>query len=288
MYNLNQLKNELEKRYNHIIELDLLEKYIYIWNIEQEFFDEEDEVFDETSIHKLHRGLKLQDDGFGNDKIPEILEKTSYISENKKSVDDYVYEKVEQTISKLREEGRLKINDDQIAGEELKEAIIKKVRSREELFEKENKKTKYQTNPAKGHNIQESSAKVVKIRPAIDEIKPESDEKTELKAKKAEPKTEKAIKKPDNDKMIEKLSDKVSEKVASEILQYFQDDCFLEKIMSMGALKRDNEILSKQVAELINANSALEEKIFNTEFENKNFKKIWGKIFFYLGDEKLK
>lgn len=266
MFTLNQIKEELTKRYNQDINLEMLEKCIHIWHIDPVKGDEEENVFfDESSLFKLYRGIKLQKEGYSDFVIPQILSKTTYKqtknnNEAKISPKEHTQRKIEEKIQQLAKEQKTTdgTNVEYTKIETNKPAIEKKLVN--------------QTNPAKVKNKPSNINKVVEISSAktTSEIKENhSTEETETPAK-------------NNDKIITKLSDYVSEKVSSNLLNYLKDNAFLDRLINLSTLKRDNEILSKQVDELLKANAELEEKVFELELETQSYKKIWKNIYFRL------
>lgn len=231
MYTLTQVKDELYKRYNQDIDLSILEECVHIWDIDyDENKQNKPDIYDEGSIRKLYRGIKLKNNGYNEKIISEILSKTTYSgSENEQSTTINTEEK-----------------------EKKKELVLRKIQS----------KLTGQTNPSKAEvsNVIEIGTK--------ERIEPAKTETTEAKEQAQESK-------PATDKVIDKMSDKVAKKVCLEILDFLRNDEFLNKLDNIGELKRDNEILSKQVKELIKVNEMLEDKVFQMELENRSFKKIW-------------
>lgn len=78
------------------------------------------------------------------------------------------------------------------------------------------------------------------------------------------------------------LTDKLSKKVSNEIISFLKNDNFLDNLFSFAGLKRDNEILAKQVEELLTVNESLEQKVFLLELEKASYKKIWGNFYIYI------
>lgn len=229
MYTLIQVKDELLKRYNQDIDLDILEECVHIWDIDPSSDTQnEKDIFDEASIRKLYRGIKLKNNGYNEKIISEILSKTSGNAPE-----------AEAQVAISPQEKELK-----------KELVLRKIQSR----------LAGQTNPARAEssNVIEISTRE-KLQPAQQQEITENTQPSQ----------------PANEKLIEKMSSKVAEKVCEEVLEYFKNDEFLAKLDKLGELKRDNEILSKQVKELIKVNQVLEDKIFQMELENRSFKQIW-------------
>ncbi|MEW5819175.1 MAG: hypothetical protein AB1782_03205 [Cyanobacteriota bacterium] len=242
MYTLNEVKKELKDRYNQNIELQLLEECIHIWNIEPvNNEDTQEEYYDDSTIRKLYRGIKLKLSGYSEAIISEILNKTAYKQDEKN---------IEETDNKVDEE-HLKI--------QLKEKFLN------------------QTNPTKST----ASSNVIDFNTRDKRTKYELEIETETVGK---PENNPKESSHDKQKLINTISDTIAEKVSSEILNYFKDDEFLNKLDNLGELKRDNEILSKQVIELMKVNSHLEEKNFELELETKSFRQIWKKVYFKAFD----
>jgi ribosomal protein S17 len=269
MFTLPQIKKELSRRYKQDIALDILENYIHIWNIEPAIKDKM--LYDENSLYKLSRGIKLTNDGFNENAITDIINtRKKENGKTKKTIDEYVYEKVEEAINILREEGN---NND---AEKLKSVLKSK-------NEEKQRKINYQTNPSRPVSKEMPATNVVKLN----KEKPHqyiSKDTQEDKSTAERPSGE--AKEKVSDSVINKLSDKISEKVSfsvvESLLDYFKAEEFLYRLGSFGSLRRDNEILSKQVEELIKANSMLEDKLFELEVKNRNYKRIWKNLYFKM------
>lgn len=232
MFTLKEVQTELLNRYNQSIELDALEEYVHIWDIDTVITPEEnDEMFDESSVRKLYRGLKLKLGGYNQRIINEILSKTTY---NKQS---------QPHEHKLIDEEQQEITD--------------KMESA--------KKLAHQTNPTKT-SVNNNVINII------------SKETVENNKKEPEPKSQPSS--GGYQKLVTQLSDNVANKVASQLLAYLKDGELVNNLEDMGALKRDNEILSKQVKELLKVNAELEEKIFDVELKNSSYKKIWKNFYF--------
>lgn len=246
MFTLKEVKNELLKRYNQNIELDLLEKCIHIWEIvPAEKIAEDDGFYDESSIRKLYRGIKLKLNGYSENIISEILKKTSYKPNTDDSCDDEPL--------KLHKQPE----------------ITKKINT-----EETEKAYTYQTNPSKPSTKKASDSNVIDIASREKKQQDEIDQTIEKTAEKNEPAPK------NNSQAMAKLAESIAIKVTAEVVDFLKNDEFLEKLDDLGALKRDNEILSKQVTELIKVNSMLEEKVFDLELENRSYKRIWKSFYF--------
>lgn len=225
MFTLKEVQSELLNRYNQDIDLDVLEECVHIWDIEATELTENNKVFNESSLRKLYRGLKLKLSGYNEHIINEILSKTSYSKEEAKK-----YQQPEQ---------QKNISDEETV-----------------------KKLSTQTNPNKKNN------NVINIL---------SKETVENSSNKKET--------PQNNnqnfgKLVNQLSDSVAKKVSSELIEFLKNSELTNNIEDMGSLKRDNEILSKQVKELLKVNTVLEDRLFKMELNNSSYKQIWKNFYF--------
>lgn len=248
MYTLNQLKDELSKRYNQNVDLDILESCLHIWNIEPVNNSEQNkEFFDEVTLSKINRGLKLKQEGYCESVIPKILSKLTFKPKceckQEVSLEEKVIQKVEEAIKQKEVEKNI-------------------------AQEKKQEELKNQTNPSKVVKQETKETQVVNSKPEKNSGKP-----------KGTPPNETEKQNPVNHKMIDILSQSIADKVSLEILSYLQDGDLYEDLMKMSSLKRDNEILSKQVEELIRVNGDLENKVFSLELEISNYKKLWKNLY---------
>lgn len=231
MFTLKQVQKELLNRYNQNIELDVLEECVHIWDIDTVTTPEEmNRMFDETSLRKLYRGLKLKHGGYNQNIINEILKKTTY---NKKN------QPLENKLNTQQHE----ISDHIEAAQKLA----------------------HQTNPTKIS----TNNNVINII---------SKETVENNTK--QPDTKQQPESNGYQKLVSKLSENVANKVSTQLLAYLKDGELLNSLEDIGSLKRDNEILSKQVKELLKVNASLEDKTFNLEIQNSSYKQIWKNLYF--------
>lgn len=244
MFTLNEIKNELFNKYNQNVDIDILEKYIHIWNIEPiNTGEDEDFIYDEKTVYNLHRGIKLTSNGFNETVVPDILK--------------FKTKKQQSETNNTIESSDILTDPDANIFEKIKKPKDNKILN--------------QTNPAKPERAVNISKKVTEITNA------KSFSKTEPK--------EECVKKVTSEKKpnaITILSEKIAEKVSLDIFNYLQKDSFIDKITTIGTLKRDNEILSKQVQELLKANSDLEDKYFELELEKRSFKQLWKNFYIKL------
>ncbi len=72
------------------------------------------------------------------------------------------------------------------------------------------------------------------------------------------------------------LAEAVAGKITDDIKNHIDSSQFAEKLIEAGTYKKDNEVLAKQIAELISDNKKLAKRV--AELEKKQ-KPIWKKIF---------
>jgi hypothetical protein len=274
MFTLNQIKDELVKRYKEDIALEKLEEYLHIWKIEPLSSEDSNiQFFDENSVYKILRGIKLTKDGYNESIIPEILHP---FNKNRKArtMDQVISEKVERTINEMREEGQFEnINTpDKLAAQGQKGLKIK-VKADQPAV----------TNPAKPLRKIKKNDNVIKITSAKANTKEISEEILEEKQPEKSKPPAKETKGNNTLALVSKLSEKVSEKVSLSLIDYLKTEDFINNLINYSSLKRDNEILARQVQELLRVNSELEEKMFAQELEKQTFKKIWKNFYIKLG-----
>lgn len=68
---------------------------------------------------------------------------------------------------------------------------------------------------------------------------------------------------------LQMLADAVAQKITSEIREHIQNSDFVQQLLQDGALKKDNETLSKQVEELSEDNKKLAQKVEELEKAKK-------------------
>ena len=68
----------------------------------------------------------------------------------------------------------------------------------------------------------------------------------------------------------------VSTKIAEDIKSHIGNSEFAESLIEAGSYKKDNEILSQKIDELLNDNKKLARRIEQLENDKKNF---WKRIF---------
>lgn len=249
MFTLPELKNEILERYKEDVELEYLEKCIHIWQIEPVNPDEEDNyLFDEKTVHKIYRGIKLKNAGYNEKIIPVILNKTK--RDAAKSLPTKITKRnVEKVIQEVM---------------------------------KEREKTKQPRESVK----QPLTTKPVSAPAQMDRALPGGEKaKTAIKELAQKAKTHEPPSKPPsakNQKAITDLSDKIAVKVSKDLLNYFEHNPLLEKLLDVGKLKRDNELLSQQVNELIGENNMLSTKNKHLEERVSGYKKLFGRIYIKL------
>lgn len=75
---------------------------------------------------------------------------------------------------------------------------------------------------------------------------------------------------------IDMLANAVAEKISTDIKNHIETDDFAKKMIEAGSYKKDNEILSQKVDELMNDNKKLAQRILQLEEKRKSF---WKKLF---------
>lgn len=75
---------------------------------------------------------------------------------------------------------------------------------------------------------------------------------------------------------IDMLATAVSSKIAEDIKSHIGNSEFAESLIEAGSYKKDNEILSQKIDELLNDNKKLAKRIEQLENDKKNF---WKRIF---------
>ncbi|MBR2526062.1 hypothetical protein IKE67_06310, partial [bacterium] len=69
----------------------------------------------------------------------------------------------------------------------------------------------------------------------------------------------------------------VAEKITDDIKNHIDSSQFAEKLVEAGVYKKDNEILAKQLAELISDNKKLAKRVEELEKNKKSFfRRIFG------------
>lgn len=69
---------------------------------------------------------------------------------------------------------------------------------------------------------------------------------------------------------LQMLADTLAEKITVEIKEQIQNPEFIKAILHDGALKKDNEILAKQIEELTEDNKKLAQRVEDLELSKKN------------------
>ena len=72
------------------------------------------------------------------------------------------------------------------------------------------------------------------------------------------------------------LAEAVASKITDDIKNHIDTSQFAEKLVEAGVYKKDNEILAKQVAELISDNKKLAKRVADLENSKRSF---WKRIF---------
>lgn len=75
------------------------------------------------------------------------------------------------------------------------------------------------------------------------------------------------------------LANSIAQKITTDITDHFKETDFLKSAMETGSLQRDNEILAKQVARLIEDNNILKEQQKVLKNDNVKFKLVFGNVY---------
>ena len=76
---------------------------------------------------------------------------------------------------------------------------------------------------------------------------------------------------------LQMLAEAVAEKITDDIKNHIDSSQFAEKLVEAGVYKKDNEILAKQLAELISDNKKLAKRVEELEKNKKSFfRRIFG------------
>lgn len=75
------------------------------------------------------------------------------------------------------------------------------------------------------------------------------------------------------------LAQTIAQKITGDISQYLKQNEWVEEAFDAGALKHDNEVLAKKLAELIEDNKLLISRINELEDENESFVNVFGNIY---------
>jgi hypothetical protein len=75
------------------------------------------------------------------------------------------------------------------------------------------------------------------------------------------------------------LAETIAHKITSDISDHLKDSDLLKSANDLGGMKRDNEILAKQVEKLIEENKNQAQKINELKTENDKFKPLFGSVY---------
>lgn len=72
------------------------------------------------------------------------------------------------------------------------------------------------------------------------------------------------------------LADSIALKITTDITEHIKDADFVNSAMNVGGIKRDNEMMAKQISKLIEDNQNLAKRIEELEGENSSYKQMFG------------
>lgn len=75
------------------------------------------------------------------------------------------------------------------------------------------------------------------------------------------------------------LADSIAQKITHDVAQQVQKSDVINKAINNGSLRRDNEILAKQIKKLIEENKELSQKLKTAEQETSKFHQIVGNVY---------
>lgn len=75
------------------------------------------------------------------------------------------------------------------------------------------------------------------------------------------------------------IASALAKKITDEVSQYLKNANFLEKALQTGEIKKDNELLTEKINEVINDNKILITKIKELDEENRRYIKVFGNFY---------
>ena len=75
------------------------------------------------------------------------------------------------------------------------------------------------------------------------------------------------------------LAESIAKKITSDVADFIKKTDFTDGAIQLGECKKDNEILTEKIDELMTDNKILVQKIEELEKENKSYSKIFGNIY---------
>ena len=238
MYNRDTILESLNTE-NYYIDKHSLDLFLEDWKIESIYEDENGlEFFDDLAIEKIKKGISLKAQGYSDEQI--IVK-----------------------IARLE----AKANEGVLAKEEV------------QTMNAENSE-QYNTSPEDTiESVQEGSSKIQPLIIGVDgKERTAAEVSAEIISREEQTQAPELIPQGKNftldvsSQTLQMLAEAVAKKISDDI----SNSSMTEKLIEAGGYKRDNEILAKQVKELLEHNQELSQRI--EQLESKASKKFWSRF----------
>lgn len=237
----------------------ILDAFIKNWKIDAIYEDENGvNYYDELALNKIRNGLQ----GKSPDETPkqEVKEEPEI---QEPVVEQDVPELVEE-IEQPKEEVQQPVEVETIA-EQIKNVIEDDISTiAQNIAEKEEEK------------IQAQEVKETEILEDKDLPTPLQTENKVTETQSAELKN---VTLDITNHTLSTIAGALAKKITDEVSQYLKNANFLEKALQTGEIKKDNELLTEKINEVINDNKILITKIKELDEENRRYIKVFGNFY---------
>lgn len=237
----------------------ILDAFIKNWKIDAIYEDENGiNYYDELALNKIRNGLQ----GKSPDELPKqkVEEPAQEITEEIKEENSDEKTEEPQQPEEIQEPAEI-----ETIAEQIKNVIEEDISTiAQNIAEKEEEKL--QTQEVKETEILDDKDLPTSIQAENKVVETQS---TELKN----------VTLDITNHTLSTIAGALAKKITDEVSQYLKNANFLEKALQTGEIKKDNELLTEKINEVINDNKILITKIRELDDENRRYIKVFGNFY---------